>query len=259
MQVVFYKVDFERQLHDVLSGQIDVGIISSGWLEDHYPEKLNLLRFHASDLNGNIYHRRGIPTLFEAESIPFFTSTDLVALNGLAAAPHISSPLREHVLQALLKLDPATAPAMRTAGVAKFTIPSSYAYPRILAMAAGIMATRETRTHCIGPFARGIDLVICPAGTVPSEALAEDACAEAGLACPDGLPCLCRPCRPLTAANFYPWPVVLGLCCALFVVGIWFGLCWRIPLEHASLIPSMVNKHDLRADSGKGTDRMGKV
>jgi hypothetical protein len=125
------------------------------------------------------------------------------------------------------------------------------------------MVTRETRTHCIGPFARGLELVICPEGTVPSETLAEDACPKAGLSCPDGLQCLCRPCVPLTAANYYPWPVVLALCCALFTVGLWFALCWRIPLEPtslASLTPSIVPKFDLLgADSGRVADRMGRI
>ena len=256
IQVVFYKVDFARQLQDVLSGNIDVGIVSSGWLEDHYPEKMSQLLFHHSELENNLYNRMGIPTLFQSEPIPFVVSTDLVALSGLSAAPDVPTHLRENVLHALLNLDPAQNPGMHPAGLAKFTIPSSYAYPRTLAIEAGIMTTTETRTHCLGPFEHGVGLVRCPDGTLlgPVDQV-QDHCRAEGLSCPSDLACLCRPCRPLVPVNYYPWPVVLGLCCALFLVGIWFSICWRNPLENIHM--PIVSQFDILGNVPAGASGSG--
>ena len=200
-----------------------------------------------------MYVQRRLPTLFQSQSIPFITSTDLIPLNGLSAHPSIKTTMREQILQALLRLDPAAVPAMYAAGLAKFTIPSSYNYPRILAAEAGVLSPTETRTHCLGQFPSPADLVTCPAGyTEVPDVLA--GCAAAGLACPNALVCLCRPCVLQPPANVYPWPVVLGLCIALFLVGLWFSLCWRIPLETAHLIQA-VPKYDLLAG---GATRGGK-
>jgi hypothetical protein len=256
--VIFYGTDYSRQFNDVLSGVVDVGIVTSGWIEDNHPDKMNLLHFHYSNLSINLYVSMGIPTLFQAQSIPFITSTDLVPLNGIAAAPSIQSHLRESILQALVQLDPSKVPgglpAMHAAGLAKFTIPSSYVYPRTLAEEAGIMKATDTRTQCVGAYPDSHEIVQCPDHYERvADADVDTGCSKAGLPCPHGLLCMCRPCQPLVPANFYPWPVVLGLCCALFLVGIWFALCWRIPLENMSAV---VPKYDILA-SASGTGRGG--
>ena len=109
--------------------------------------------------------------------------------------------------------------------------------------------------------------VTCPDGyfldTLESVALA---CERSNLYCPADLVCLCRPCikdmvllmypvqaRPGHPFNFPPWcrsfrqksdteftfsglQVVLGLCVCLFVVALFFTLCWRLPLEGAHLV-----------------------
>lgn len=253
-QVIFYGTDYSRQFNDVLSGAVDIGVFTSGWIEDNHPDMMDLLYFHRSNLSINLYVNMGIPTLFQAQSVPFITSTDLVPLNGISAAPYIESDLRESMLKALILLDPAKVPAMLAAGLSKFTIPSSYVYPRTLAEGSGVMKATDTRTKCIGPYPAAHDIVQCPDHFARvADADVEAGCSNAGLACPQGLICLCRPCKPLVPVNFYPWPVVLGLCCALFFVGIWFALCWRIPLENVSLA---VPKYDILAPA-TGTTRAG--
>jgi hypothetical protein len=251
-------VDFARQLRDVLDGNLDVGIVSSGWLEDNFPEKMSQLLIHPSNLSTNVYNIMGIPTLFQSEPIPFAVSTDLVALAGLSAAPAIPTHLRENILQALLRLDPAEHPAMHPAGLAKFTIPSSCAYPRTLAVAAGIMTTAdsESRTLCLGPLEHGVDLVRCPKNTLLGE-VGEvlDSCRLDGIPCPEDLACLCRPCRPVGPVNYYPWPVVLGLCCGLFLVGAWFSVCWFNPVD--SVYMPVVSQIDLLSGVAQAVNLKG--
>ena len=233
MQVVFYRTDFEQQLQDVLAGNIDVAFVTTGWMEANHPEVMQNLRIHHSNNEINLFYKLGVPPLFQSEPIPFETSTDLIALNGFSAAPHIDPTMRELILHALIAMNDTAA--MNAAGLSEFTISSSYVYPRTLAIDAGTMfapSDADVRTRCLSAFLEPYDIVTCPPGYELLEQQAAEAnCNHLGRPCPPGQKCLCQPCTPLQPTNVYPWPMVLGLCCSLFFVGLCFSFCGQIPLD----------------------------
>ena len=123
-QVVFYAGDYVRQMEDVLRGGLDAAVVTSGFLEEFFPELVRAGVFR--------YHLLARPA-FQGQPYPFLTSTDVVPGYALAAAEHVPPDLRERVYRALSGLN-ATHPLSVAAGIAGFVAPASYELPRTVAI-----------------------------------------------------------------------------------------------------------------------------
>eukprot|EP00291_Cryptomonas_curvata_P013545 CAMPEP_0172186038 /NCGR_PEP_ID=MMETSP1050-20130122/20514_1 /TAXON_ID=233186 /ORGANISM="Cryptomonas curvata, Strain CCAP979/52" /LENGTH=208 /DNA_ID=CAMNT_0012860113 /DNA_START=458 /DNA_END=1081 /DNA_ORIENTATION=+ len=158
-QVVFYQGDYVRQMEDIQRGNLDVAIVTSGFLEQNYPELLDSFLFHNAQ-----------SPVFEGEVYPFITSTDVVPGYGLAAVAHIPNLLREQVYTALAALN-ETDPLCINAGIAGFVAPSSYELPRTVAQKSGIMFRTEEKSplghdrfDCNAPWEGYYGAITCPDG-----------------------------------------------------------------------------------------------
>jgi ABC-type phosphate/phosphonate transport system substrate-binding protein len=122
--VIFYSGDYVRQLEDVQRGNLDVAVVTSGFLEESYPDLVHsgALRFHLLTT-----------PVFQDEPYPFLTSTHVVPGYGLAASEHIPPLLRERVYTALSRLN-ASHPLSAAASIAGFVAHASYELPRTVAI-----------------------------------------------------------------------------------------------------------------------------
>ncbi len=198
-QVRFYQGDLIRMMNDVLHGELDVGFLPSGWLEANYPQNIPLFKIHAVKDPRPVY---------QGEPFPFPTGTELVPEAGLAAAPHIPWELQKRVAFALTALNASAHPFMRAAGIATFTLAASYSEARELAQEVNILHQRDGATVCATMFDQPSEVIQCSEGYVlDSDEAVEIGCSRLGVACPQGLACVCRPCIPVRRVNVYPWQV----------------------------------------------------
>ena len=169
----------------MLGGALDVAFMRSGTLEALSPgvaDKFILIETNTA--------------MVEGETFPFATSTPVAPSYGLAASPAVPWAVRKAVLAALMALN-ASHPAARGAGVATFVPAPSYEAVRQAAVDVGVVANPGPGATCGARWGGVYDLLQCPAGFVKDSARAvADGCARAGLPCPAGLVCLCRPCVP---------------------------------------------------------------
>mmetsp|Transcript_14254 Transcript_14254/g.38910 ORF Transcript_14254/g.38910 Transcript_14254/m.38910 type:complete len:394 (-) Transcript_14254:20-1201(-) len=200
-QIIFYQSDYARQLSDVLSGAVDYAMVKSSWLESNAPNDMAKLRFH------NLANLS-----FQGEPYQFLTTSQLVPNSGLTAHPSIPKLLRSQVFAALMNLN-RTNPAAKAAKLAGFTFAYSYESVRSMEEQLGIIQTTSSGKICLDQFAGLYQLLSCPSGyyKVDEDQLAT-ACDQAGLPCPSGLTCFCRPCRVDEHINPVWFWVVLGVC-----------------------------------------------
>jgi len=231
-QVIFYEGDYVRQMEDIQRRNIDVAIVTSGFLEEHYPDLLDTFRFH-----------HVMTPTFQGEVYPFLTSTDVIPGYGLAAVARVPNRLREQIYVALAALND-THPLCINAGIAGFVAPTSYELPRTVARKAGVMIPTvepdplgHKRFDCNAPWNGYYEAISCPDGYLrDSEESVELNCERFHLFCPPDLHCVCRPCIPDMELKMYPVQVVMGLCVCLFVSALSIVLFWRIPTEAAHLL-----------------------
>jgi hypothetical protein len=107
-QAIFYTGDFARQMDAVLSDEVDMGFLLTGWLEANYPQNIPL--FQLLDLKTLNY---------QSEQYPFLTSTELMPAFGLPSAPYVPWSLQHRILNTLT-LRNATHKAAQSAGIATF-------------------------------------------------------------------------------------------------------------------------------------------
>jgi hypothetical protein len=198
-QVVFYQGDVQRQMDAVLHGEIDVGILPSGWLEENFPQNIPLLQILAPR-----------QPLYQGEPHPYLTSTELVPEVALSAAPYLSSAFLQPIFLALISLNSSSYPAMRDAGIATFTFAASYAATRQVGAEVDIVHQSEVtgRTTCHTQFQAPSVVLMCSPGYIKdSDHAVEIECRRRKLPCPHGLECVCRPCIPVREAKLFPWQV----------------------------------------------------
>ena len=221
--MVFYQGDYTRQMEAVLRGEVDVGLMLSGWMEAHYPENVPLFR----------YLEPKPPVFYQSEQFPFPTSTDLVPSPGVVAAPDVPWALQQQVMGALSALND-TQPEAVGAGIAHFTLAASYALVREIGAGVGVFYVSNGVPTCHDPFEPPRAFLFCPPGYMKDDpaAIAHN-CERRGVECPYGLVCVCRPCVPALAVNVFQWQAMAGLCAALFVAALVLAVGWRVAMEIA--------------------------
>ena len=239
--MVFYQGDYARQMEAVLHGEVDVGLMLSGWMEANYPQNVPLFR----------YLEPKPPVFYQSERFPFPTSTDLVPSLGVVAAPDVPWTLQQQVMTALSALN-ATQPEAVGAGIARFTLAASYALTREIGTGVGVFYESPARgITCHDPFEPPRAFLFCPPGYMKDDptAIAHN-CERRGVVCPHGLVCVCRPCVPARAVNVFPWQAMAGLCATLFVAALGLTVGWRVVTEIAD--PSAAEPASARRRHGRG-------
>jgi hypothetical protein len=187
-------------MEDIQRRNIDMAIVTSGFLEEHYPDLLDTFRFH-----------HVMTPTFQGEVYPFLTSTDVIPGYGLAAVARVPNRLREQIYVALAALN-ETHPLCINAGIAGFVAPTSLELPRTVARKAGVMIPTlepdplgHKRNDCNSPWNGYYEAISCPDGYLrDSEESVHLNCKRFHLFCPPDLHCVCQPCIPDMVLQMYP-------------------------------------------------------
>jgi hypothetical protein len=202
--VIFYLGDYVRQMEDIQRGDLDVGIVTTGFLEEYYPQLIDTFRYH------NLQN-----ATFQGEPFPFLTSTDVVPGYAIAAVGRVPWKLRRQVYEALSRLT-ENDPLCVNAEIGGFVAPVSNELSRVVATRSGVMIPTDEKTpqghnrlDCHAPWDGYFEAISCPEGYFcDSEESVELSCERLKLHCPAGLHCVCRPCIQDMVLYMYPVQVL---------------------------------------------------
>jgi len=148
----------------------------------------------------------------------------LTPSDGVVVSSKFGWQLKRKIVEALQRLN-ASHPAMKELKLAGWTNAANYASALTALEHAGVVYEDDAgKKRCRDAYEmKDIFMSIqCPGDhyKVPYDVAARQ-CEVAGLACPPGVICFCQPCvaKP---KNIFSWEVVVGLCAALYGVGLFY-------------------------------------
>jgi len=212
-QVRFYGADYESYYQAVLRGELDVGFATSSWLTKTHNDEIDQLRIH---------DRQSAPS-YEGQVYPSAVSR-LTPTYGVVVSDRLSWQIKRKILAALENLN-ASHPGMKLMKLAGWSSSVNYGVSMIAAENSGVAyQTAEGAKMCRDPYDR-LDIwtsIKCPGGYYKVDYnMSTRQCELAGIPCPAGVICFCRPCL-LKPQNTFRWETVLGLCAALYGVGLFY-------------------------------------
>ena len=133
---------------------------------------------------------------------PFLASTPLYPEWPFGVNTHtVETPVSTAVIEALLALN-STSPAAKAGGYAGWQPALSYFDVRALQEELGVLRQTESGNYGCIRAATIREGLTCPFGyRMQGEEAFNTACQEAGLPCPVGMACLCRPCQPICRSH----------------------------------------------------------